>query len=256
MTVWRQEDDTMGTLIEGMLIAYHGEEGLPKILKDQPVDVIEHAAEYLLSHGYEKAGVWGISMGGELALLAGSLLPDLISCVVSIAPLQMVMQAEDNKVPIDGSSFSFHGKPLPYVNYVPSGKAWKKKLICETLRHHEPYTRQLLLDAYNNRHDQNAEIKVENIHGPVLFLGSAMDSMCPDEETIEAFTEQLKEKNFSYPYQSIIYPHLSHYITPVRPMSARMFKTERKYPKKCDAERKQSFEDTLSFLREHWTKGA
>lgn len=245
-------DCFMDAGLSAMLIAYHGEEGLPSLLKDQPVDVIEHAAEYLLSHGYEKAGVWGISMGGELALLAGSLLPDLISCVVSIAPLQMVMQAEDNKVPIAGSSFSFHGKPLPYVNYVPSDKAWKKKLMLETIKHHEPYTRQLLLDAYHNDHDENAEIKVENIHGPILLLGSALDSMCPDEETITALTQRLKEKGFPYPCNSIIYPHLSHYITPIRPLSARMFKAERKYPAECRQERKQSFEDTLTFLKESW----
>ena len=248
-------DCFMDAGLSAMLIAYHGEEGLPVILKDQPVDVIEHAAQYLLSHGYAKAGVWGISMGGELALLAGSLLPDLISCVVSIAPLQMVMQAEDNKVPVTGSSFSFHGESLPCAGYVPSGKAWKKKFMQESWKHHEPYTKQLLLDAYYSDHDKKAEIQVENIHGPVLLLGSAMDSMCPDEETLHDLTQRLKEKGFPFPYQSVIYPHLSHYITPVKPISARMFKAERKYPKECDAERKQSFEDTLSFLREYWVNG-
>lgn len=245
-------DCFMDAGLSAMLIACHGEEGLPPILKDQPVDVIEHAAEYLLAHGYKKVGLWGISMGGELALLAGSLLPDLVSCVVSIAPLQMVMQAEDDKTPVEGSSFSFHGEPLPYVSYVPSGRAWKKKLKQETLRHREPYTRQLLLDAYGSAHDPAAEIPIENIRGPVLLLGSAMDSMCPDEETIAALTRRLEEKGFPHPYHSIIYPHLSHYITPVKPLTAKMFKAERQYPKECDAERKQSFEDTLQFLERNW----
>ena len=111
-----------------MIIAYHGKNGLPKILKNQPVDVIENSAKYLLNNGYKQIGVWGISMGGCLALLAGSLMPELISCIVSIAPLQMVMQAEKAKTPVEGSSFSFHGTELPFVRYVPQGKAWKQEM--------------------------------------------------------------------------------------------------------------------------------
>ncbi len=101
--------------ISVMIIAYHGKKGLPKILKNQPVDVIEKSAKYLLNNGYKQIGVWGISMGGCLALLAGSLMPELISVVISIAPLQMVMQAEKFKKPIEGSIFSFHGIELPYA---------------------------------------------------------------------------------------------------------------------------------------------
>ena len=106
-----------------LILAYHGEPGLPKLLKDQPVDVIEKAALWLKEQGYEKIGLWGVSMGGCLALLAGSLLPELVSCVVASAPMEMVPQAEDSKCPIPGSAFSFHGKSLPFVRYVPDGKA-------------------------------------------------------------------------------------------------------------------------------------
>lgn len=103
-----------------MIIAYHGEEGLPKILKDQPADAVEKAALWLRNNGFEKIGLWGISMGGTLALLAGSRLPDLISCVVSVAPMEMIPQAEDAKRPLEGSAFSWHGQSLPYMKYVPS----------------------------------------------------------------------------------------------------------------------------------------
>lgn len=103
-----------------MIIAYHGEERLPKILKAQPADAVEKAALWLRNNGFEKIGLWGISMGGTLALLAGSRLPDLISCVVSVAPMEMIPQAEDAKRPLEGSAFSWHGQSLPYMKYVPS----------------------------------------------------------------------------------------------------------------------------------------
>ena len=67
-----------------LALAYHGALGLPKFLVEQPVDVIEQAAKHLKRIGYRKVGLWGISMGGCLALLAGSLLPELISCAVVV----------------------------------------------------------------------------------------------------------------------------------------------------------------------------
>lgn len=51
-----------------LALAYHGALGLPKFLVEQPVDVIEQAAKHLKRIGYRKVGLWGISMGGCLAL--------------------------------------------------------------------------------------------------------------------------------------------------------------------------------------------
>ena len=232
-----------------LILAYHGEPGLPKLLKDQPVDVIEKAALWLKEQGYEKIGLWGVSMGGCLALLAGSLLPELVSCVVASAPMEMVPQAEDSKCPIPGSAFSFHGKSLPFVRYVPDGKAWKQAFLRESLRHKDPYTRDLLRTAYAENDEPEAVIKSWNINGPILVLGSELDSMCPDVETIRRYRDQLKQHAFPHRFESCIYPHLGHFILPVRPYTSALFISERKYKRECAAERKQSWEDTLAFLR-------
>ena len=245
MMAWEFAASGMDVLI----LAYHGEPGLPKLLKDQPVDVIEKAALWLKEQGYEKIGLWGVSMGGCLALLAGSLLPDLVSCVVASAPMEMVPQAEDNKCPIPGSAFSFHGKPLPFVRYVPDGRAWKQAFLRESLRHKEPYTRDLLQTAYAENDEPEAVIKIWNINGPILVLGSELDSMCPDVETIRRYRDQLKQHAFPHRFESCIYPHLGHFILPVRPYTSALFISERKYKRECAAERKQSWEDTLAFLR-------
>ena len=245
MMAWEFAASGMDVLI----LAYHGEPGLPKRLKDQPVDVIEKAALWLRVRGYEKIGLWGVSMGGCLALLAGSLLPELISCVVASAPMEMVPQAEDNKCPIPGSAFSFHGKPLPCVRYIPDGRAWKRAFLRETLRHGEPYTRDLLRTAYAENDEPEAVIRIWNINGPILVLGSELDSMCPDVETIRRYRDQLQAHSFAHRFESHVYPHLGHFILPLRPYSSALFISERKYKRECAAERKQSWEDTLAFLR-------
>lgn len=232
-----------------LILAYHGEPGLPKVLKDQPVDVIEKAALWLKEKGYEKIGLWGVSMGGCLALLAGSLLPELISCVVASAPMEMVPQAENNKCPIPGSAFSFHGKSLPCAKYIPNGKAWKRAFLQESLKRKEPCTNDLLRTVYAQNDEPEAVIKIWNIHGPILVLGSELDSMCPDVETIRRYRQQLQEHQFPYRFESHVYPHLGHFILPVRPYTSSLFVSERKYKKECAEERKQSWEDTLAFLR-------
>ena len=78
-----------------MVIEYHGQEGLPKDLQNQPVETVELAAKWLKGAGYRKIGVWGISMGTCLAVLAAAEFPDLISCVVLVSPMHMVTQAKN-----------------------------------------------------------------------------------------------------------------------------------------------------------------
>lgn len=244
-------DEGMST----MAIAYHGEEGLPKALKDQPVDVVEKAAQWLKNKGCEKVGVWGISMGGCLALLAGSLMPDLISCVVSVAPLEMVSQAEgeNDKHLTRGSAFSWHGKSLPYMKYVPSDpKEWSRKYHRDSWKHKELWSRDILINSYAANDNPEAVIKIWNIKGPILLQGSVHDSMCPDEETIRRMEKQLSDHNFAYPVETHIYPHISHLILPLKPYSTKLFRAERKDPEGCAQDRIDSWNDTLRFLEEKW----
>ena len=61
-------------------------EGLPKQFSKVPIDSLEAAAKRLHDMGYKKVGLWGISKGAELALLAGSLLPGLVNAVIVLHP--------------------------------------------------------------------------------------------------------------------------------------------------------------------------
>lgn len=54
------------------------EEGLPKQFSAVPIDTLEAVAKRLHDMDYEKVGLWGISKGAELALVAGSFLPRLV----------------------------------------------------------------------------------------------------------------------------------------------------------------------------------
>lgn len=64
-----------------LALAYALGEGLPDQFSKVPIDFLESAAKVLHDMGYQKVGLWGISKGAELALLAGSLLPELVNAV-------------------------------------------------------------------------------------------------------------------------------------------------------------------------------
>ena len=74
---------------------------------------------YLKSIGYEKIGIWGISIGSIYALLSACYFPELISLVIAASPCYFVIQAMDSKKNIlfDSSSFSYKGEEIPYEPY-------------------------------------------------------------------------------------------------------------------------------------------
>jgi dienelactone hydrolase len=104
--------------ITTMALAYWNVPGLPEEFRELPVDTLEKASLWLRNNGYEKIGLWGISKGGELALLAGSLMPELISCVVAVSPINAVCQGISKRRGIRTlpcSSWSWHGQYVPYT---------------------------------------------------------------------------------------------------------------------------------------------
>lgn len=165
-----------------LAFAYVIEEGLPKQFSSIPVDFLEAAAKRLHDMGYEKVGLWGISKGAELALTAGSLLPKLVNAVIAVAPMNTVCQGfvkEKGVSFIPGSSWSFHGKELPYTAYgsekFPLWQVLRKSIRMRELTMYDLY---LPLVRHPN---PDAVIRVEKITGPVLLISSKMDTMWPSE---------------------------------------------------------------------------
>lgn len=129
-----------------LALAYVLEEGLPKQFSAVPIDTLEAAAKLLHDMGYEKVGLWGISKGAELALVAGSLLPGLVNAVVAVSPMNTVCQGfvKDKGISfIKGSSWGFHGKELPYSPYgmekFPMGQILKKSIKLRDISMYDLY---------------------------------------------------------------------------------------------------------------------
>ena len=91
--------------IAALGMCYWNVPGLPDELIEVSIEPIERAVAYLRQRGFGRVGVYGISKGGELALLAASLMPQ-ITCVVAISPLACAMPGITGNKSLAGKGLS------------------------------------------------------------------------------------------------------------------------------------------------------
>lgn len=233
-----------------LALAYVGAEGLPERFVNVPIDFLEAAAKRLHDMGYEKVGVWGISKGAELSLTAASLLPGLINAAISVVPMSIVCQgfAKDKGIVfVPETSWSFHGKSLPYTPFrqekFPMGHIlWKSIQI-------QDITMCDLYEPMIQHPNPESVIRVEKITGPILLISSKMDNMWPSELAAAKIMKRLKEHEFQYDYQHLSYDYGSHLFVPMELRSTKFFKGDRgKNKEKGREARMDSLVKTLEFV--------
>lgn len=233
-----------------LALAYVMEEGLPKQFSYIPVDLLEAAAKRLHNMGYKKVGLWGISKGAELALTAGSLLPGLVNAVIAVAPMNTVCQGftmEKGISIVSGSSWSFHGKEVPYTAYglekFPLGHVLWKSLWMREVTMYDLY---LPLVQHPN---PAAVIQVEKITGSVLLISSKMDTMWPSELAAKQIMKRLQNYSFPYFYQHLSYDYGGHLFVPMDLCLTKFFKGDRwKNKERGRKARMDSLMKTLEFV--------
>ena len=234
-------------------MAYWNAPGTPQDVELSPVEYLQKACVWLRAKGFHP-GVWGISLGGLYVLLCASLFPE-IECVVAASPVHILFQGGSftHGLHFAGTSpFSFRGKGLPYVGISDEdAKAVLKQMKRNFIRKREPD----MLFYYNRLklpHDPAADVKVENIRGPILLISGGADVMVPADWVCRDVMKRLDANHFAYPHRHLNYEVLSHCTCPLRPMTSFMFRVERKHRTECDANREKSWQETLRFLEE-WT---
>lgn len=232
-------------------LCYWNVPGLPAELVEVPLESVERAAAFLKRSGFERVAMYGISKGGELTLLAASLIPD-ITCAAALSPLNYVMcgitgnGSLAKKGTANVSSWTWRGEPIePFVPGFEVDKAGiVRRLVTE---------RQLdmcwLYERALQKAPVGAEIAVENIGGPVLVVCAADDRMWPSAPACRAVEERLRAHDHPYAVKRLEYEHASHIIVPLASTLLRAFKIERAHPHECAASRADAFRQTLDFLR-------
>jgi len=187
-----------------MVVGYMGLEGLPKTLCEMPLETLAAGIRRLSAHPSvdgERVGVLCASVGSEGALAALSEIEDLSTrAVVAIAPSSVIWQAIAEGRPPKKSSWTLGGVPLPWVPM--HGERLVPELIENTLlkrlsQHPRPSALHLRPAYSAGLRDhtavEKAEIRVERVEAPILFVSGDDDQMWPSTEMVAALLRRRAE---------------------------------------------------------------
>lgn len=183
-----------------LALAYFGAKGLPSSLEEVPLEYFDRALDWLKANpgvDANRIGVYGISIGGEAALVLGTRHPEL-RAVVAAVPSSVVWQGINMRdFTSVKSTFSEAGKPLAFVPYDRSA----------------PFTS--VLDLYQRSlataaEHPDAAIPVERIGGSLLLVSAKDDRLWPSAEMSEQVMARLKASGFKRRHEHLSYADAGH----------------------------------------------
>jgi dienelactone hydrolase len=182
-------------------LAYFKTPGTPDYLDEIPLEYFDKPIKWFSSQppmDGRRIVLCGGSKGGELALLLASRRQD-IAGVIAVSPSSVVFQGLPKIFWPPRSSWSWKGKPVPFVPYDISRGINKQNLrpMYEQSLSHEMVVAQ-------------AAIPVERIQGPILLITGEDDTMWPASDMARRITTRLKDHEFPHTVQHIKYVEAGH----------------------------------------------
>lgn len=223
-----------------------------------PLERFGKAIEFLRSKGIEKIGIVGASTTGMLALIAASYYPE-ITLTIAMSPSDFVMEGfyrdgKDGMTERPGdneSTVSWEGQPLPYLPFAYRHPEYWQKIQEESKAGGDKIASRRMFDESEKRHpiQEEEKIKVENIHGRIIFVGAEDDVLWDTCRYIRRMVERLKKLPHDCTWEALLYKHGTHFVFPesllksILPIGSgllvkMMFKAGKNYPKECRETRK------------------
>jgi uncharacterized protein len=167
-----------------------------KQLRNVPLEYIFKALDWLKARPEVRAdrvALMGESRGAELALMIGSLRPD-VAGVIAYSPSELRWGAVGG----GAAAWTLHGMPLAYAQGHYDRAAPMREFT-------------EILDGPADVHNA-AAIEVEHIHGPVLLLSSKADEVWPSARMANDIEARLRANGFSYRIENVQYENASHLL--------------------------------------------
>ena len=236
-----------------------------------PLERFGKAINFLRSKGIEKIGIAGASTTGMLALIAASYYAD-ITLTIAMSPSDFVMEGfyRDGK---DGmkerpgdneSTVSWQGEPLPYLPFAYRHPEYWQKLEEEAKAGGDKVASRKMFDESERLHPIREEerIKVENIHGKIVFVGAEDDVLWDTCKYIRRMEKRLSKLPHNCTWEAMLYEHGTHFVFPESMLKSMlpvgsgllvkfMFKAAKEYPKECK-ETRQDIDRKLTEIIQKW----
>lgn len=219
---------------------------------DYPLERIGQAIEVLKAQGNWKIGIMGASTTGMVALVAASLLPD-ITLTIAMTPPDFIMEGfyqgkKDgaHEWPSNSSSLTWRGQPLPYLPYAHRHPEYWRRVMADSKASGNMIASGPMFAESERRHpiQEDEKIKVENIHGKVIFVGAEDDVLWDTCKYIRRMLTRLDERPHKCEVEALLYERGTHLVFPqsmlknMIPVGSGllvrfMFKAGREYPQEC-----------------------
>ena len=167
-----------------------------KQLRNVPLEYIFKALDWLVARSEVRAdriALMGESRGAELALMIGSLRPD-VAGVIAYSPSELRWGAVGG----GAAAWTLHDMPLPYAQGHYDRAAPMREFT-------------EILDGPAGVRNA-AAIEVEHIHGPVLLLSSKADEVWPSARMANDIEARLRANGFPYRVENVQYENASHLL--------------------------------------------
>lgn len=201
-----------------LALTYWGTRETRMAFTEIPLEGVQRALRRLAAHPRVAAtdgrvGLIGASRGGELGLLAAATFPNLVGPVVAYTPSSVAWVGIDMSLPpgITRSSWSYGGRPLPYVPFPPGAVPEQTERGLALL----PMCEAGLADVAAV---ERATIAVERATGPMLLVSGGDDRVWPTGRMCEQVVARMTRYGRAHDVVHLHYPRAGHMLFPyVRP---------------------------------------
>jgi dienelactone hydrolase len=196
-----------------LALAYFGAPGLSPTLTNVPIEIVQHALQFMHDQPgvcHSRIGLLGASKGAELALVAASRFPD-VGAVVAYSPASVVFAGIGGKSEPALSSWTFQGVPLPFATGTTPDDV-VAAIRGERQAHRQVSYRRDYLAQLQGNTDKAAEIAVEQIRGPLLLIAGGDDLLWPSDVMAGQIMERLRANHHPYSDQLLLYSSAGHPI--------------------------------------------
>lgn len=197
-----------------LALGYFGAKGLPPTLQKIPLETIERAIDWLgkqpcVANG--SIGLIGASRGGELALLAASLFPQ-VQAVVGYTPSGVIWEGIGEG---DAPAWTYRGDAFPYLLWMTDDES--DRLFKEAKEKGTPYfDAPAFIYSLKMQQDRipSATIPVEKSRAAFLLIGNPGDGIWPSDVLSRITIERLIAKNHPRHYELLSYDNGGHMLVP------------------------------------------
>ncbi|RNB84720.1 acyl-CoA thioesterase [Brevibacillus fluminis] len=198
-----------------LALAYFDFEDLPDGIRNLPLEYVERTIQWMKQNEYVRDGqvaLFGRSKGAELSLVIGATGTN-IHAIVASSPTSVVSigawnAANGSQIYQPQSSWSYHGVPLPYLQWTEE----QCRSAMAYIENNERFDHIHFAGMADEQMAENSTIRLEHAACPLMLISSDDDHYWPSQYHCERIVSRLKAFHYPYKVEHLTYAKTGHGI--------------------------------------------